>query len=190
MRLTIASKEKPLRISPGNKALAYTALSRFRYKTRVRILFEHTSAQPVLTSSYGTPELSGRRKRYVNNFKQEESQEGQACWGRGSVILASQHKVSGTIGYTTGLSDGWVHYEYSSTRRGNRVMLLCFVIWQRTSSFSGGFIASGGSRETCAGGENQDWKYQKPLMVDRRFPFVSVCFASRVFVLRNSLVCT
>jgi len=45
----------------------------------------------------------------VNNAKEEGSREGQACWGRGLVIPASQPKVNGTIGYTTGLSDGWVN---------------------------------------------------------------------------------
>ena len=95
----------------------------------------HDTMQGILLSG-----LSGRKK-CVNYAKQEETREYQGCLGVW-VTPGSQPnlQVNGNIRYTTILLDCWVDYGYSSSRRGNRPMCVCFPCRQKASSLSSRFI--------------------------------------------------
>jgi len=100
------------------------------------------SLLPLKFDSILLPGLSGRRKRCVNHAKLEETRECQGCLGRGWMTLVIQPnvKVNGTIGCTSVLLDFWVGYGYSSSRRRNRALLLCFSCRQKPFSLSSRFI--------------------------------------------------
>ena len=105
------------RFTPHLSAMVFV-VSCLAFRFIVRNSLCIVSLLPLKFDSILLPGLSGRRKRYVNHAKQEETRERQGCPERGGVTRALQPnvQVNGTIGYTTVLLDCWVDYGYPSTR--------------------------------------------------------------------------
>ena len=100
----------------------------------------HDTMQGILL-----PGLSGRKK-CVNyaKYHRKKHENAKDAWGVWGVWVTPgpqpNLQVNGKIRYTTILLDCWVDYGYSSSRRGNRPMLLCFSCRQKASSLSSRFI--------------------------------------------------